>query len=394
MKHIYENIPSAPGIYLMKDKEDSLLYVGKAANLKRRVSSYFLRPHEARIEKLVRRIIRIDYIVTDSVIEALILEAEYIKRFKPSFNVKDKDDKSFLYVEVTREVFPRVLLVRGKSKARGVRYGPFTSASLIREALKIVRRIFPFSVHELKSIKNTPGRACFDYEIGLCPGTCTGIIDRKMYLKNIRNIKLFFVGKKERILRSLKKEMESASRKLDFEKAASIRKQVFSLRHIQDVSLITHSNFDESENASNIRIEGYDISNTSGKEAVGSMVVFINGKPAKDQYRKFKIRTLVNSNDAGMLEEVLRRRFKNDWLLPNIILIDGGVPQVNRAHRVLYESGLRIPIVGIAKGPKRKKNEVIGEIPEGTDVITLIRVRNEAHRFSVAYHRRLRRLAF
>jgi len=205
MKHIYENIPSAPGIYLMKDKEDSLLYVGKAANLKRRVSSYFLRPHEARIEKLVRRIIRIDYIVTDSVIEALILEAEYIKRFKPSFNVKDKDDKSFLYVEVTREVFPRVLLVRGKSKARGVRYGPFTSASLIREALKIVRRIFPFSVHELKSIKNTPGRACFDYEIGLCPGTCTGIIDRKMYLKNIILNFSLRVRKRESYVRLRKK---------------------------------------------------------------------------------------------------------------------------------------------------------------------------------------------
>src|SRR3989344_1918439 len=175
-KRLYKNLPQTPGVYLMKSASGRILYIGKAANLKRRVSSYFMRANDARIEKLVGEIKKIDYKKTDSALEALILESKLIKKYQPLFNVKEKDDKSFLYVEIAREEFPRILLVRGTDKSKRERFGPFTSASNIREALKILRRIFPWSTHEAEQIakRKSQGahRPCFDYEIGLCPGTC------------------------------------------------------------------------------------------------------------------------------------------------------------------------------------------------------------------------------
>jgi excinuclease ABC subunit C len=409
VSNLYQNLPETPGVYLMKDGNGRILYIGKAGNLKRRVSSYFLRPHDSRIEKLVSEIRDIDYKKTESSLEALILEAELIKKHEPPFNIKEKDDKSFLYVEITDEEFPRVLLSRGKKlekqshevKTRKFKFGPFTSASSIREALRIIRRIFPYNIHPPEKIKKF-GRTCFDYEIGLCPGVCAGLINKADYAKNVRNIKLLFEGKKSKILKNLEKEMKSASRLMEFEKAEKLKRQIFALRHIQDVALIADEQIlnsirepaDEVQNSEK-RIEGYDISNISGTSAVGSMVVFTNGQPDKNEYRKFRIRTIKKSDDVGMLKEVLRRRFSRTlpaggWPLPALILIDGGKGQVNGAKKVLEEIGLRIPVIGIAKGAKRKKNEFIGEIPKGFDTKMLIKVRNEAHRFAISYHRALR----
>ncbi|HXF44211.1 MAG TPA: excinuclease ABC subunit UvrC [Candidatus Paceibacterota bacterium] len=399
----YENLPEEPGVYLMKDGDGRILYIGKAGNLRRRVSSYFTRPHDSRIEKLVSEISKIDHMKTDTALEALILEAALIKKHAPPYNIKEKDDKSFLYVEITEEKFPRVFLVRGKNLRqvqgkRGEHYGPFTSASSIREALRVIRKIFPFSIHPPYKIY-TDGKAgktskpCFDYQIGLCPGTCIGAIERDEYLKNIRAIKLLFQGKKARILRALEREMKTASRKLEFEKAAKLRSKIFALRHVQDVALINDENFQFS--ISNFRksqrVEGYDVSNISGTSAAGSMVVFRGGKPDKNEYRKFKIRTFQKSDDVGMLKEVLRRRFSRpEWPLPYMILVDGGKGQVNAARAVLEEFGLSVPVVGIAKGAKRKKNEFIGAIPGGVDKKTLIEIRNESHRFAQNYHKQLR----
>ncbi len=434
----YKNLPKTPGVYLMKDAEGEILYVGKAGNLRRRVSSYFLRPHDYRIEKLVQGIANIEYQKTETAIEALILEAELIKKHEPPFNVKEKDDTSFLYVVITKEKFPRVLLVRGKNiegkKDSGFssRFGPFTSATSIREALKIIRRIFPWSTHQdnanvandkrtqrirdsqhsrgnsLDSHYARQGRACFDYELGLCPGTCVNAISREEYMKNIRNVKLFFEGRKKKILANLKYEMAAAVKILEFEKAQKIQRQIFALQHIQDVALITddggqmtNDNGTESGAVSHksIRVEGYDVSNISGTSAVGSMVVFTNGGPDKSQYRKFRIKTITGSDDVGMLTEILRRRFRRNpanggWPLPALILIDGGVGQVNAARKVLEKFKLQIPVVGIAKGPERKKNEFIGRIPAGISENTLIRVRDEAHRFAIKYHKELRSREF
>ena len=393
-KNLYHHIPETPGVYLMKDARENLLYIGKAANLKRRVSSYFTRPHDYRIQKMVSEIRSIDYKKTDTALEALILEASLIKKHQPPFNVREKDDKSFLFVEITKEKFPRVLLVRGKDKKNkgGLFYGPFISGLSIHEALKILRRIFPWSIHPMEII-GTFKKPCFDSQIGLCPGTCMGAISPTDYKKNIRNLKLIFEGKKEKILKTLEKEMAVESNKLQFERAAKLRGQIFALTHIQDVALIRNSEFGFPElQKEPIRIEGYDISNISGDSAVGSMVVFTNGKANVEQYRKFKIRTIKQSNDVGMLKEILHRRLKHsEWPLPSVMLIDGGKPQVNAVREVLEEFGFRIPIVGIAKGPARKKNEFIGVVPNNTTEKILIRVRDEAHRFAISYHRVLRK---
>lgn len=378
----------------MKDSAGEILYIGKAANLKRRVSSYFLRPHDSRIQKMVSRIDSIEYRKTDTALEALILEADLIKKNQPPFNILEKDDKSFLFVEITKEPFPRVLLVRGKEKkaANGTHYGPFISGTSVREALRILRRIFPWNTHPRNSV-GTFLKPCFDYQIGLCPGTCIGTVPKREYGKTIRAVKLIFEGKKERIIGLLEKEMMCASTELAFEKAARIRGQIFSLKHIQDVALIrdTEFGFPRAQEVP-FRIEGYDISNSSGTSAVGSMVVFTNGKPNREQYRKFKIKTFKTANDVGMLKEVLRRRLRHrEWPLPGAFLIDGGKGQVGAAREALDEAGLRIPVIGIAKGPERKKNEFMGVLPEGVSERTLIRVRDEAHRFAISYYRVLHR---
>ena len=413
----YKSFPETPGVYIMKDAAGRVLYVGKAGNLRRRVSSYFERPHDVRIQTLVTKIAHIDFEQKDTALEALIREAELIKTIVPPFNVREKDDKSFLYFEITREKFPRVLLVRGSGVAnegrggvkssvgggvvQGKRFGPFTSASSAREALRILRRIFPWSTHDPDEI-GTMKRPCFNYEIGLCPGTCVGAITHGDYIKNIDWLELFFEGKKVRIIRALEKDMKAAAKNQEFERAESLRRQMFALKHIQDTALISDNEVlmargvgtgTGSALKDGYRIEGYDISNISGTSAVGSMVVFVDGEPDKNEYRKFKIRSIFQPNDVGMLKEVLERRFaRTDWPMPDLVLVDGGLAQVNTARRVLLRAGIKIPIVGIAKGPRRDRNDIIGLVPKGVQKTILIKVRDEAHRFAIGYHRALRRV--
>ena len=393
MRKLTKKIPDSPGVYLFKGARGKILYVGKAGNLRRRVSSYFKKNADPKVARLVRDAKKLDFIKADTAIEALILEAELIKKHEPQFNAKEKDNKSFLYVDITKDKFPQVILSRGRAippKHISKRYGPFTSASQIREALRIIRKIFPFSIHDKEKI-GTMRRACFDYELGLCPGTCIGEVSRKEYLKDVRNIKLFFEGKKKRILSLLRGEMNLASANLDFERAGKVKRQIFALQHIQDVALISEERQRFADtNEGMKRIEGYDISNISGASAVGSMVVFVGGVPDKDEYRKFRIKTVKGSNDVAMLSEVLFRRLENKWQLPDLILVDGGRGQVNAAFKVLKGRTLRIPIIGIAKGPTRKKNEIIGSVPSWTSIQELVRVRDEAHRFAIKYHKKLR----
>ncbi|MEK7181202.1 MAG: excinuclease ABC subunit UvrC [Patescibacteria group bacterium] len=407
-KNLYQNLPPTPGVYIMKNAKGEILYIGKAVNLKRRVSSYFQKAHEYRIEKLVSQIRKIDYEKTDTGLEALILESDLIKKHQPPFNVLEKDDRSFLYVEITKEKFPRVLLVRGKDKANSyssnsqrltsnIYYGPFISSSAIREAMKIIRRIFPYSTHNLKT-PLTSGytlnpKPCFDYGLGLCPGTCVGAISQKDYAKNIKNIKLFFAGKKKKILESLKKEIRVLSKNLEFEKAEKTKHQIFALQHIQDTAFISESEVISPKLLVNSRrIEGYDISNISGTSAVGSMVVFMNGKPERSSYRKFKIYTVKGPDDTGMIKEILSRRLRHkEWPFPDLILIDGGGGQINAAKSALVVAGLKIPVIGIVKGPERKRNDIIGLAPKWIDKKVLIQVRDEAHRFAISYHKKLRR---
>ena len=386
----YKNLPESPGVYLMKDKNRRVIYVGKALNLRRRVSSYFLKAHDARISKIVSEIKTIDFLETANALEALVLEARLVKQKSPPYNIKEKDDKSFLYIEITDENFPRVLLVRGKSKIIGERFGPFTSASSARAAMKILRRIFPWHTHEAKKI-GTFKKPCFDYDIGLCPGTCVLRITRREYMKNIRGLKMFLMGKKDKLLMSLKKEMMLAAQKLNFEEAEIVKKKIFALTHVQDSSLLGEA---DPVVSTQERIESYDVSNISGDSAVGAMAVFVNGVPDKNEYRKFKIRSLTTPNDAGMIKEIISRRLKNSWPLPSLILVDGGLHQVNAAKNALAERGLQIPVIGMMKGKDRKRTDLTGDYIQGINKKILESARDEAHRFAISYHKALRNKKF
>lgn len=452
-KNKYKNFPSTPGVYLMKNANNSVIYVGKAGSLKKRVASYFTKAHNAKTAALVSHIASIKYIETETILDATFKEAELIKKYQPKYNVDQKDDKSFMFVVITKEEFPKVLLARGReldmpknkrtprfcraAKKLSLRggnrrrsntinkqqrncfanasndktqniyravFGPFANAELIRSLLKLVRRIIPFSNCNpaksggtSRSILAKKVSPCFYYHLNQCPGICTGEIRAAEYQKIIRNLILFFQGKKKRVVVNLKKEMARLTNAERFEEAAKIRNQLFNLAHIQDISLLKRGE-DQNSVGRFQRIEGYDISNISGENAAGSMVVFENGKPVKNEYRKFKIKTVKSANDTAMLKEILNRRFAHrEWRAPNLILIDGGVSQVRAAESALRGFKMRIPIVGIAKGRKRKKNEfIVSHLPKTvSDQITpihnlLIRARDEAHRFANLYHRILR----
>ncbi len=383
----YKNLPDTPGVYLMRGKKNKLLYVGKAANLRRRVSSYFLRPQETRLEKLVVEIRKVEYRETVSALEALVLESQLIKKYQPPFNIKEKDNRSFLFVEITKEKFPRVRLVRGTELVAGERFGPFVSAASIREALRLLRRIFPWHTHPPETLGKAK-RPCLDAQIGLCPGICAGAIARPEYLKTIRHLKMVLGGKTSTLKKSLIQEMKLAAKTKKFELAGKFRRQLFALEHLQDSALIRE---EREGDTSGFRIEGYDISNISGESAVGSLVVFVGGEAKKSEYKKFRIKTVQGANDFAMLQEVLRRRLNHpEWPRPDLILVDGGVGQVSAVKEVFREKKINIPLVGLAKGSERKRNDLIGTLPKGVKLEVLIRVRDEAHRFAVAYHQKVR----
>ncbi|MBT5807786.1 excinuclease ABC subunit UvrC [Candidatus Uhrbacteria bacterium] len=421
-------LPDSPGVYFYFDKKDKLLYIGKATSLKRRVGSYFTKAHDRRIAELVGKIARIDYIKTPSVIEALVLEANQIKAHKPKYNILQRDDKSFLYLMITNEDYPRPLLMRGhelkklginpfrpeltkKDKKQFLRvFGPYTSSKSLRTALDLVRRTIPWSDCQPPEVTHKY-RPCFNAQIGKCAGVCGGLVEKREYKKIIRRLTLFFDGKKKQLLRELKREMLRASVQLRFEQAGKLKRQIFSLDHIQDVALVSREESNlpyvetDTEGSINLngRIEAYDISNISGAHAVGSMVVFEHGKPAKALYRKFKIKGVEGPNDVAMMEEVMRRRLRRAqihpkaWPLPEIMVIDGGKPQVNRVQKVLDEMGMNVPIVGLAKGFDRKQDrmvydrtneELLRVARRGKDLFQ--KARDEAHRFAISYHRKLR----
>ncbi len=419
-------LPDNPGVYFYYDTKGKLLYIGKATSLKKRVGSYFTKAHDNRIADLVTKIARIDYIETPTVIEALVLEANQIKAHTPPYNVLQRDDKSFLYVAITNEDFPKPTLLRGlelqrmgvdpfaptlslkaKRKFKAI-YGPYTSGHSLKIALDLIRKSIPWTTCEPPEVTGV-AKACFYRHLGQCPGVCTGEITKRDYAKIIRSLMLFFEGKKEQIIRQMRREMKSAANDLDFERAAELKRKTFALTHIQDVALVSHEEplpyNRESKPYIDIlgRIEAYDISNISGTSAVGSMVVFDDGKPAKQHYRKFKIKTVVGANDVACLEEVMRRRLARAelqpkaWPLPELMVIDGGKPQVNRVQEVLDELQVALPIVGLAKGFDRKQDVLIFD-PANRELKRVVetnkeilqRARDEAHRFAISYHRKLR----
>lgn len=538
-----KKLPGKPGVYLMHDKHDTIIYVGKAVSLKNRVRQYFQssRNHSAKIIKMVSQIAYFEYIITDSELEALVLESNLIKEHRPKYNTMLKDDKSYPFIKVTvKESFPRVLFSRDMKHDNSKYFGPYTSASAVKDTIELLCKIYKLRTCN-RSLPKDIGkdRPCLNYHIGQCSAPCQGYISKEEYRKSVDNVMKFLNGDYAPIIRDLTQSMQNASEKLEFEEAARYRDLINSVKQVAQKQKITsddnedrdviacasdgtdavvqvffirggkllgrehfHMNvaqgdtkkeilsqfikqyyggtpyipsnimlqtqIEDSEviadwlsdikkrrvniiipkkgtkeklvelaykNASLVliqdgekikreqkrtvgamneiadwlglknlrRAEAYDISNTNGIESVGSMVVFEDGRPKKNDYRKFKIKTVKGPDDYRSMKEVLTRRFKrgleNDsrfYIYPDIILMDGGRGQVNIALEVMHELGLSIPVCGMVKDDFHRTRGIYYnnvEIPidknsEGFKLVT--RIQDEAHRFAIEYHRSLR----
>ncbi|MBQ2832269.1 excinuclease ABC subunit UvrC [Methanobrevibacter sp.] len=515
-----DNLPNKPGVYIMRDKEDTIIYIGKAKNLIKRVKSYFREKLDRpKTQILMSHFHSLEYIVTNSEKEALILEANLIKKHRPRYNVQLKDDKRYPYVKITDEKFPRLLITRNITK-NGIYYGPFTDVGSVKQTVKFLKSLF-----KIRTCRNMDG-PCLNSQIDLCYAPCDGNISQEEYSEIINKIDLFFQGKYSAIVRNLKSEMMAAADNEEFEKAAVLRDQIASIEEImekqfvdlvdddldqdviaiaqdedevvviimpirngkivgQDDFLMSASQYDSAseimfafiqqyygynrhvpkqiildedidekglleewlsdlrgnkvhikvpqkgvklrlvkmarKNAEIIKhqkkkmesalielkkylkleklphvIEGYDISNISGKFAVGSKVSFQDGKPNKKRYKHFKMET-PGPNDFAMMEELLTRRLKmvDRDPEPDLIVIDGGKGQLGMACGVLDELNLtHIPIIGLAKEfeeiyvPNSKRPIII---PKNNKALHLLQqVRDESHRFAITYHRKLR----
>jgi excinuclease UvrABC nuclease subunit len=337
------------------------------------------------------------------------LEGMYIKKYQPEYNVEGKDDKSWNYVVITKEKFPRVLLMRGKDLSNNFAhkhsalydavFGPYPYGGELKEAFRIIRKIFPFfdTKQPVTGVvsKMNRGKIEFYQQIGVYPKHDTSGA-QIAYSRNIRHLKLFFSGKKKKLLSVLEKEMKALAKGERFEEASEVKRQLFALQHIQDVSLIRRESqvwkkaFGES-----MRIEAYDIAHTSGKDMVGVMTVVEDGEVQTSEYRKFKIKTVLDVNDPAALSEVLARRFAHsEWSLPRLIVVDGGKAQVNSAKRAIVEFGYEIPIVGVVKDERHKPREILGGTKKmreeyGNDILL---ANAEAHRFAIGFHRKRRRI--
>ncbi|MGT2935382.1 excinuclease ABC subunit UvrC [Streptococcus castoreus] len=526
IKHKLELLPNSPGCYLHKNKNGSIIYVGKAKNLRNRVRSYFRGSHDTKTELLVSEIADFEVIVTESNIEALLLEINLIQENMPKYNIKLKDDKSYPFIKITNDLYPRLLITRQIKKNDGLYFGPYPDSYAANEVKKLLDRIFPF-----KKCKNPVNKVCFYYHLGQCHAHTICHTDRAYWDGLVEDVKQFLNGKDDKIIESLRCKMLVASEKMAFEQAAEYRDlisgiatmrtkqrvmskdlqdrdifgyfvdkgwmcvQVFFVRQgklIQrDVNMFPYYNdaeedfltymgqfyrdkhhfipkevfiptaiddqlvaaivptkiikpqrgekkqlvalatknarvslqqkFDLLEKdvkktsgavdnlghllgiSKPVRIEAFDNSNIQGTNPVAAMIVFVNGKPSKKDYRKFKIKTVVGPDDYASMREVIYRRYsrvKNEGLQePDLIIIDGGQGQVNVARDVIENQlGLRIPIAGLRKNDKHQTHELLFGNPlevvalqrHSEEFFLLQRIQDEVHRFAITFHRQLR----
>jgi len=435
-KEKISRLPKAPGVYAFKNKGE-ILYIGKAANIRERVKNHFQRP-TAIWEQLIllrqgfggQR--KIGYIKTKSEIEALIFEANLIKKHLPRYNIVWRDDKNYFFVGVTKEDFPRVFWTHQtkKLKIENLKLkidfiGPFVDGKALKQTLKILRKVFPYRSCKTLPTRKAGTRPCLWYQLSRCPAPCQiqsklareinlAVKLKKECQSNAKNLMKILQGKKTHVLKNLKEEMKIASKIQDFEGAAKIRDQIEALEKVLAHAKIFEFQPSPKTNWPQIqknlgailktkkrisRIEAYDISNIQGQEATGSMVTFINGKPDKNFYRRFKIKIFGKPNDLAMIKEVLKRRFAHsEWRSPELILIDGGIAQLNTALKIRnerQETKDKIKVISLAK----KKNELFIENQRGPILLKglpreifnlILQLRDEAHRFAISYHKKLR----
>lgn len=428
------DLPKNPGIYVFKDSKGKPLYIGKAAGLKSRVSAY-LKYTDTRIIRMIEVAKKLDYQVTTSDTEALILESQLIKKHQPQFNIAMRDDKQYFYVTITDEEYPRILLTHQRKSNRikvpiKELIGPFTEGVALKTTLKSLRRLFPYCT--CKQLHNVP---CLNYHIGKCLGICClkqpdiisnseFLISKQHYRRNIQSIQALLSGERISALRKLRKEMVLLGKQHKFEEAIALRDKIEKLQRVfRNAKIIRNLKLDIGNSALvelkkilkltriPVRIEGYDISNISGIHATGSMVSFENGNPDKNSYRKFKIRQTFagqnlggqvrGGNDTDMLREVIGRRLNHsEWPYPEIMLIDGGKGQLNAVQSILDNHKLNIRVVALTKNERHVGDHLttkvsgtfklisLTELPESTKNLILA-VDAEAHRFAVRYYRTL-----
>ncbi len=402
--------PDTPGVYIWKHGS-TILYIGRATNLRDRVGSYFARdliisrgPH---ILDMVTMSDHIEYLATGSVLEAIILEANLIKKHHPKYNTKEKDNKSFVEVIITDEDWPRVLMVRSRDlqileltgrisrvKFSGkikYRFGPFPSGTILRESLKIIRKIFPFRDDR----STNPDTEQFYIQLGLTPDVGNSI-NRKNYLATIGYIRNMLSGKTVTLVKQLTRTMHACAKRLEFEQAAVIKKQLFALEHINDIALIKHDDTDTGTHR--YRIESYDVAHISGSSTVGVMTVVSGGLVDKTEYKKFIIRGLKKGSvdDYASLSELLSRRFNHpEWIMPSLVVVDGGIGHYNTAVSVLKNLNISIPIVSVIKDNRHKPKAFHGR----ADLIKkykkqILLANSESHRFAIGFHKQKRAQEF
>lgn len=450
------NAPLTPGCYIYRDQAGVILYIGKAVVLRDRVKNYFQQYNdlEQRIRNMVDRIWDVEFVQADNDDEAFILETNLIKKYRPKYNVSKKDDKSYSWIRIDRSSdFPIIELVREKHKDKAMYVGPYQQTPVIRRILKVLRKSIRYRTctRKIEIKKNKAGKMvlrssdpkpCLYYHLGLCDAPCAGFVGRIEYRKNIRQVVLFLERRAGELMRTIKKDMFKAAGDKDFEKAAELRDRMNDLMYLMqkvDVDIGTDEEvfrrikkqkkeqafkdfeeFFQIKAKPGLRLECYDISNTQGRLAVGSMVVFTDLEPDKRMYRKFRIKFKKTPDDYAMLEEVFRRRFKYLSLTeaskhkngkvqkidesfsrsPDLIIVDGGKGQLSKTYKVMKSMKIKIPVAGLAK---RFEEIVFIRESHGEQLFemkklpltsafgqTIQRLRDETHRFAITYHRKLR----
>ncbi len=409
-----EKLPELPGVYIMRNTEKEVIYIGKARNIKKRVSSYFVKHANlsTKLQKLTQEVTDIEYKVVRSESEALILEAALIRHHKPKYNTLLKYGIRYPYIRITvEEPFPRIIITRVKSNPKSLYFGPYSSVKKMRQMLKVIQRFFPLrscSI-KLKEGEQKRKRPCLDFYLGRCPAPCTGNISQEEYMKTVEELIMFLKGERRELLERLREQMHKYAKELKFEEAAYIRDKINAVASTPSTHKILEKKDNSQEEMEELRhilklnrtpefIEGIDISNLFGSEAVGSVVTFRMAKPYKRGYRRYKIKSVEGIDDYSMIKEIVYRRYsrilKEGEILPDLILIDGGRGQLSSALESLNKLNLDLSIISIAK-----KEELIFtphssepiQLPKDSHALHLLqRVRDEAHRFAISYHRRLR----
>lgn len=421
---VLAELPKTPGVYLFKDAEGRVIYIGKAKSLRSRVTSYFRASadHTPDKEAMVDEAVGVDVLETESEVDAFVLESRLIKDVQPKYNIRLRDGKSFPYLAVTkREDFPRVFIAReGSFDDRSVTlFGPFTDVSGLRLTLPVLQKVFKFrtcnlDIEEADVEKWEHYRPCLLHNIDMCTAPCALRECKEDYRKRTEGLKRFLKGKKRPLIKALEREMFAASKAMEFDRAALLRDQIRGLKSLGEMgrygdflpgSLLTG---DPEEGLRELKahlglevpprlIEGIDIATIHGEGTVGSLVSFLDGVPFKDGYRRFKIKGVDGVDDFASIREVVRRRYRRldeeGLPMPELVLIDGGVGQLNAAAGALEELGIALPLCSLAKREEiihRPGHEPL-KLPRNSRALHVLQsVRDEAHRFAQHYHHLLR----